>query len=252
MTHVHLCSRPPLFPFIHLSHFSRRPLARNHISPVVASLLSLAQCSHSPGHFSRNSVEMWVGCVIGNRECATLAHRDSLPVLLQHRGVRLLDAEHQVAEGTVDVVAAALQRRVVGRVAQVHRDGARLLVVGRVQRVQLAVARPDDARVGARRQHYRARRLDRRPTSTNRSGRLPPRPCPCLACPRRRGRRRSLSRRWVRPSGVLCSSSRRSLGRKLNSFSTVLKCLAREKSFTATCERRTNANVSRVSKLKIC
>ena len=50
------------------------------------------------------------------------------PDLLQHGGVGLLDAEHQVAEGTVDVLAAALQRRVVGRVAQVHRDGPRALL----------------------------------------------------------------------------------------------------------------------------
>ena len=49
-----------------------------------------------------------------------------VPVLLQHRGVRPLKAEHQVAEGTVDVLAAALQRRVVGRVAEIHRDGTNL------------------------------------------------------------------------------------------------------------------------------
>lgn len=48
------------------------------------------------------------------------------PRLLQHSGVAAADAHHQVAEGTVDVLAAALQRRVVGRVNQVHRQLPRL------------------------------------------------------------------------------------------------------------------------------
>ena len=48
------------------------------------------------------------------------------PRLLQYGGVAAADAHHQVAEGTVDVLAAALQRRVVGRVNQVHRQLPRL------------------------------------------------------------------------------------------------------------------------------
>ena len=110
-----------------------------------------------------------MGCVIQGAAIAPtspIVHigrvRHPPPSLLEHRGVGLLDAEHQVAEGTVDVLAAALQRRIVGRVEQVHRDGPRLLVVGRVLRVQLEVPRPDDARVRPLRQHDRAGGPDRR------------------------------------------------------------------------------------------
>ena len=35
-----------------------------------------------------------------------------------------VDAEHEVAEGAVDVLAAALHSRLVRRVQQVHRHGA--------------------------------------------------------------------------------------------------------------------------------
>ena len=50
-----------------------------------------------------------------------------------------LDAHHLVAEGTVDVLAAALQRRVVGRVHRVDHHGP---AAAPVQRVHLDVARP--------------------------------------------------------------------------------------------------------------
>ena len=95
-----------------------------------------------------------MGCVIHGAAIARKSSSAYRPCpLLEHRGVGHLDVEHQVAEGTVDVLAAALQRRVVGRVEHVHRDGPRLLVVGRELRVQLEVPRPDDARVRPLRQH---------------------------------------------------------------------------------------------------
>ena len=49
-----------------------------------------------------------------------------------------LDAKHEVAEGTVDVLAAALHRRVVGRVHGVHRELA--AAPASVKRVHLDVA----------------------------------------------------------------------------------------------------------------
>ncbi len=85
-----------------------------------------------------------------------------LSLLLQHGGVGLLDAEHEVAEGAVDVLAAALHGGAVGRVAHVDGDGARVHVVAGVQRVQLLVAGDDQVRVGARRQHDAAARRVRR------------------------------------------------------------------------------------------
>ena len=72
-------------------------------------------------------------------------------ILLENGWVCLLDVKHEIAEGTVDVLAAALKGGVVGRVAHVDRDGrlARGHVVRRVQRVHLEVT--GDHQVGVRR-----------------------------------------------------------------------------------------------------
>ena len=76
-----------------------------------------------------------------------VAHVDQDP-LLQHGRISLLDAEHEIAKGTVDVLAAALHRRVVGRVAHVDRDGPGPLIVAREQRVQLLMPGKDHSGLG--------------------------------------------------------------------------------------------------------
>ena len=53
----------------------------------------------------------------------------------------MFDAEKEVAEWTVDVLAAALNGRVVGRVDEVHRQApANLAIVAGVKGVQLLVS----------------------------------------------------------------------------------------------------------------
>lgn len=143
-------------PFINLSPFSGRraprSLARNHISPArPLPFLTLFPAIFGDPRVTADGLLDSRRC-----DCASVRHIGRAVSLLEHRGVGHLDVEHQVAEGTVDVLAAALQRRVVGRVEHVHRDGPRLLVVGRELRVQLEVPRPDDARVRPLRQHDRA------------------------------------------------------------------------------------------------
>ena len=67
-------------------------------------------------------------------------------VLFQDRGVRELEVHHEVAEGTVDVSAVALRRRVPRRVHEVDAHALRVDdVVGLVQRPDLLV--PRDHRV---------------------------------------------------------------------------------------------------------
>ena len=65
-----------------------------------------------------------------------------------------VDAEHEVAEGAVDVLAAALHGRLVGRVDDVdgHRAGGGD-VVGGVEGVEVAVTGADHVGVGADRDH---------------------------------------------------------------------------------------------------
>ena len=54
----------------------------------------------------------------------------------------MFDAEKEVAEWTVDVLAAALNGRVVGRVDEVHRQApANLAIVAGVKSVQFLMAR---------------------------------------------------------------------------------------------------------------
>ena len=63
-------------------------------------------------------------------------------VLFQDRGVRELEVHHEVAEGTVDVSAVALRRRVPRRVHEVDAHALRVDdVVGLVQRPDLLVTR---------------------------------------------------------------------------------------------------------------
>ena len=58
------------------------------------------------------------------------------------RGVCELEVHHEVAEGTVDVSAVALHRRVSGRVHEVDAHALRVDdVVGLVQRADLLVPR---------------------------------------------------------------------------------------------------------------
>ena len=77
------------------------------------------------------------------RETATVVRSETDSI--EDWGVGFLDAEEEVAEGTVDVFAAALHRRVVGRVddvdGQVAAEGA---IVACEQGVQVLVTRPKD------------------------------------------------------------------------------------------------------------
>ena len=59
-----------------------------------------------------------------------------------------VDAEHEVAEGAVDVLAAALHGRLVGRVDDIDCHGAGDDVVGSVEGVEVAVTRSDHVGVG--------------------------------------------------------------------------------------------------------
>ena len=68
--------------------------------------------------------------------------------LLQNGWIRLLDAHHEIAERTVDILTPALYRAVVGRVADVDGDGSGLLVVTGPQSVQLGMSGKDHSRFG--------------------------------------------------------------------------------------------------------
>ncbi len=98
-------------------------------------------------------------------------------LLLQDGGIRLLNAEHEVAEGTVDVLTSTLDGGTVGRVADVNGDRTSVDVVGGIQGLQVLVARDDEVGVCPS-------RLDDAPTGRVRWHRDGWQPwCPALVVP---------------------------------------------------------------------